>query len=59
VSLAFVPTVASDGQITLKVRTEVSQLTNQGAVQLSSGNSTIQLPALTVRRAETAVELGS
>jgi pilus assembly protein CpaC len=59
VSLAFVPTVASDGQITLKVRTEVSQLTNQGAVQLSSGNSTIQVPALTVRRAETAVELGS
>ena len=59
VSLAFVPTVASDGQITMKVRTEVSQLTNQGAVQLSSGNSTIQVPALTVRRAETAVELGS
>jgi pilus assembly protein CpaC len=28
-------------------------------VQLSSGNSTIQVPALTVRRAETAVELGS
>ena len=59
VSLAFVPTVASDGQITLKVRTEVSQLTNQGAVQLSAGNSTIQVPAWTVRRAETAVELGS
>ncbi len=59
VSLAFVPTVASDGQITMKVRTEVSQLTNQGAVQLSAGNSTIQVPALTVRRAETAVELGS
>lgn len=59
VSLAFVPTVGSDGQIAMKVRTEVSQLTNQGAVQLSSGNSTIQVPALTVRRAETAVELGS
>jgi pilus assembly protein CpaC len=59
VSLAFVPTVGSDGQIAMKVRTEVSQLTNQGAVQLSAGNSTIQVPALTVRRAETAVELGS
>jgi pilus assembly protein CpaC len=59
VSLAFVPTVGSDGQIAMRVRTEVSQLTNQGAVQLSSGNSTIQVPALTVRRAETAVELGS
>jgi pilus assembly protein CpaC len=59
VSLAFVPTVGSDSQIAMKVRTEVSQLTNQGAVQLSSGNSTIQVPALTVRRAETAIELGS
>ncbi len=59
VSLAFVPTVASDGQITLKVRPEVSQLSNQGAVQLSAGNSTIQVPALTVRRAETTVQLGS
>ena len=56
VSLAFIPTVASDGRITMKVRPEVSQLTNQGAVQLSSGNSTIQVPALTVRRAETTVE---
>ena len=53
------PTVASDGQITLKVRPEVSQLTNQNAVQLTAGNSTIQVPALTVRRAETTVELGS
>jgi pilus assembly protein CpaC len=59
VSLAFMPTVASDGRITLKVRPEVSQLTNQGAVQLSAGNSTIQVPALTVRRAETTVQLGS
>jgi pilus assembly protein CpaC len=59
VSLAFVPTVISDGRILMKVRPEVSQLTNQGAVQLSSGNSTIQVPALTVRRAETTVELGS
>jgi pilus assembly protein CpaC len=59
VSLAFIPTVASDGQITLRVRPEVSQLTNQGAVQLSSGNSTIQVPALIVRRTETTVQLGS
>ena len=44
VSLAFVPTVASDGQITLKVRPEVSQITNQNAVQLTAGNSTIVVP---------------
>ncbi|TDH59609.1 type II and III secretion system protein family protein [Dankookia rubra] len=59
VSLAFVPTVISQGRISLKVRPEVSDLTEQGAVRLSSGNSSIQIPALTVRRAETVVELGS
>ena len=50
VSLAFVPTVASDGQITLKVRPEVSQL--------SAGTSVLVVPSI-VRRAETTVQLGS
>jgi len=59
VSLAFVPTVESSGRINMKVRPEVSALTTQGAVQLSVGNSSIQVPALTVRRAETTVELAS
>jgi pilus assembly protein CpaC len=59
VSLAFVPTVLDGGQINLKVRPEVSELSNQGAVTLGEGNSTIQIPALTVRRAETTVTLGS
>lgn len=59
VQLAFVPTVLDDGRIDLKVSPEVSQLSQQGAVQLTAGNSTISVPALTVRRAETTVELGS
>jgi pilus assembly protein CpaC len=59
VSLAFVPTVESDGRINMKVRPEVSALSTQGAVQIGAGNSTIQIPALTVRRAETTVELAS
>jgi pilus assembly protein CpaC len=59
VKLVFVPTVLSSGRISLHVNPEVSQLTNQGAVQLTAGNSTIQVPALTVRRAETTIELGS
>jgi pilus assembly protein CpaC len=59
VSLAFVPTVESGGRINMKVRPEVSALSTQGAVQLGVGNSTIQIPALTVRRAETTVELAS
>ncbi|MGH7117996.1 MAG: RodZ domain-containing protein [Acetobacteraceae bacterium] len=59
VSLSFIPTVLADNRISLRVRPEVSELTDQGAVQLSEGNSTIQIPALLVRRAETTVELGS
>ena len=59
VSLAFVPTVISANRISLKVRPEVSQLTTQGAVAISNGNLTLNIPALTVRRAETTVELGS
>jgi pilus assembly protein CpaC len=59
VSLAFVPTVEGDDRINMKVRTEVSALTSAGAVQLGVGNSSIQVPALTVRRAETTVELSS
>ncbi len=59
VSLSFIPTVLADNRISLRVRPEVSELTTQGAVQLSEGNSTIQIPALLVRRTETTVELGS
>ncbi len=59
VSLAFVPTVLESGRISLHVRPEVSQLSSQGAITLQAGNSTIQIPALQVRRADTTVELGS
>jgi len=59
VALAFSPTVVSNHQIRLRVRPEVSELTQQGAVQISAGNATISVPALTVRRADTTVELGS
>ena len=59
ISLAFVPTVMADGRINMHVRPEVSQLTDQGAVQLVAGNSSLVIPALQVRRADTTVELGS
>jgi pilus assembly protein CpaC len=59
VSLAFVPTVVSPDRISLHVRPEVSELTDQGAVRLAVGNSSLQIPALTVRRADTTIELGS
>lgn len=55
ISLSYTPTVLSDGRISLRVRPEVSQLTSAGAVQLNGTT----IPALTTRRAETTVELGS
>jgi pilus assembly protein CpaC len=55
VSLDFVPTVLSNDHISIKVRPEVSQLSNQGAI--TTGGVTV--PALTVRRAQTTIELGS
>lgn len=55
VSLAYTPTVLADGRISLRVRPEVSELTAVGAVTISG----FQIPAVTTRRAETTVELGS
>jgi len=55
IGLSFTPVVMSEGLISLKISTEVSELTNQGAVVLQS----ISIPALKVRRAETTVELPS
>lgn len=55
VSLAYTPTVLANGRISLRVRPEVSELSTQGAVTLNG----FQIPALTIRRAETTIELGS
>ncbi len=60
VSLTFVPTVLSSNRISMRVRPEVSELTNTGAVSVQiSSTASVTIPALTVRRAETTVELGS
>jgi pilus assembly protein CpaC len=55
VGLAFTPIVLGDGRISMRVRPEVSELSNEGAVKLND----FVVPALTTRRAETTVELGS
>lgn len=59
VSLAFVPTVLSDERINLRVRPEVSELSEEGAISLPLAGGVVSVPALRVRRAETTVELGS
>ena len=55
VSLAYTPTVLSNGRISMRVRPEVSELSTQGAITFGG----IQVPAITTRRTETTVELGS
>jgi len=71
VGLSFTPVVLSSGRISLQLSTEVSELTNTGAFTLQGGSTVdpttgiatasagLTIPALTVRRAETTVELPS
>lgn len=70
VGLAFTPVVLSEGRISLKVSTEISELSNQGAFQSASAAGVtsdgqiisvqgLTVPSLVVRRAESVVELPS
>ena len=55
VSLAFTPTILTDNRISMRVRPEVSELSNIGALSFNG----VEIPGLSTRRAETTVELAS
>ena len=55
ISLGFTPVVLSEGRISLKVTTEVSELSTEGALV----NAGFTVPSLRVRRADTTVEIPS
>jgi pilus assembly protein CpaC len=60
VGLGYTPVVMSGGRISLKISTEVSELSSLGAFTLAASSSTtLTVPGLAVRRAETTVELPS
>jgi pilus assembly protein CpaC len=59
VSLSFVPVVLGPDRLNLRVRPEVSDLSDNGAISVPLAGGTIRIPAVTVRRAETTVEVGS
>jgi len=60
VQLDFTPTIIDSTHLSLKVRPEVSQLSTTGAVSVPiTSTATVTIPALTVRRAETTVDLAS
>ena len=58
VSLNFTPVVLSEGRISLKVLTEVSDLNNDNTLTLP-GPPPVVIPSIQVRRTETTVEIPS
>ncbi len=60
ISLNFTPVVLTEGRISLRVMTEVSELSNENAITLtqSVGNS-LTVPSIKTRRAETTLEIPS
>jgi pilus assembly protein CpaC len=64
ISLNFTPVVMSEGRISLRVMTEVSELSNDNSITLTqslSNNSTnsLTIPSIKTRRAETTLEIPS
>jgi pilus assembly protein CpaC len=60
ISLNFTPVVMSEGRISLRVMTEVSELSTDNAITLTQavGNS-LTVPSIKTRRAETTLEIPS
>ncbi len=59
VSLSFVPTVLSPERLNMRVRPEVSELSEANSVVYPLAGTSVRIPGLTVRRAETTIEVGS
>jgi pilus assembly protein CpaC len=64
ISLNFTPMVMTEGRISLRVMTEVSELSNDNSITLTqalSGNQTnsLLIPSVKTRRAETTLEIPS
>lgn len=61
VGLVFTPIVLSEGRISLKVMTEVSDLSTDNSMTLtvSGSSSSLTVPSISTRRAETTVEIPS
>ena len=57
ISLNFTPVVLSEGRISLRVMTEVSEVSTENALTGGAGGTTI--PSIKTRRAETTLEIAS
>ena len=64
ISLNFTPVVLTEGRISLRVMTEVSELSNDNSITLSqsvtaSSVNSVTIPSIKTRRAETTLEIPS
>jgi pilus assembly protein CpaC len=64
ISLNFTPVVLTEGRISLRVMTEVSELSNDNSITLSQSVTTstvnsLTIPSIKTRRAETTLEIPS
>ena len=60
ISLNFTPVVLTEGRISLRVMTEVSELSNENAITLTQGSgNSLTVPSIKTRRAETTLEIPS
>jgi pilus assembly protein CpaC len=59
ISLNFTPVVLTEGRISLRVMTEVSELSNDNAITLNQAGVSLTVPSITTRRAETTLEIPS
>jgi pilus assembly protein CpaC len=60
ISLNFTPVVMSEGRISLRVMTEVSELSNENSITLAQSNGDgLTVPSIKTRRAETTLEIPS
>jgi pilus assembly protein CpaC len=59
VGLNFTPVVLSEGRISLKVMTEVSELSNENTLTLEALGRSQTIPSIRSRRAETTIEIPS
>jgi pilus assembly protein CpaC len=64
ISLNFTPVVLTEGRISLRVMTEVSELSNDNSITLtqavsSTSTNSLTIPSIKTRRAETTLEIPS
>jgi pilus assembly protein CpaC len=59
VGLNFTPVVLAEGRISLRVTSEVSELTPENSLTLQQGQTSLTIPSVKTRRAETTVEIPS